>query len=137
MMGAVSGLVQGTVNAISGAISAVGNLAVSVVGGVADAVSGVVSTVGKTVNAILKDPLPTLLMVGGAMVGIPPYVTAAVITGAKGGNLEDMAKSAALSYATSSFLTDTQIGMDISNYIRSMFLRHYKELEKGETNIQG
>lgn len=69
-----------------------------------------------TIRAIAKDPLPTLLSYAGTFIGIPPYVTSSVITAAKGGNLEDIAKSAAISYATTSFMSDTQIGADIKNY---------------------
>jgi len=118
-MSFVSGIVSGIGNAIGSAISAVGNLVVSAVNTVVGAVSGVVSAIGNTVNAILKDPLPTLLMVGGAMVGIPPYVTAGVITAAKGGNLEDIAKSAAISYITSEALSSTNIGSEISGVTKT------------------
>jgi hypothetical protein len=51
---------------------------------------GVVSaieSVAKVAEGILNDPLPTLLQYGGAMIGIPPYVTSSVITAARGGNL--------------------------------------------------
>ena len=115
-MGFVSGVIGGIGDAISSVVGAVVDLASDVIKGVGNAISGVVDFVGKTVEGILKDPLPTLLQIGGAMVGIPPYVTAAVITAAKGGDLEDMAKSAAISYATTSFMSDTQIGADIKNY---------------------
>ena len=90
---AVKGIVGGIGDAISGVVSAVGG----VVKGIGNAISGAVKAGGNTVSNILKNPIPTLLQIGGAMVGIPPYVTAAVITAAQGGKLEDIAKSAAVS----------------------------------------
>jgi len=67
---------------------------------VVKAVEKVVDTVVKTVEAVIKDPLPTLATIGLSMVGIPPAVTQAAITAARGGDLEDIAKSAAIAYAT-------------------------------------
>jgi len=64
------------------------------------AVEKVVETVVDTVEAVIKDPLPTLATIGLSMVGIPPAVTQAAITAARGGDLEDIAKSAAIAYAT-------------------------------------
>jgi hypothetical protein len=77
-------------------------------------------TASNTVNAILRDPLPVVAQVVGASFGVPPYVTAAVITGARGGNIGDIAKSAAMSYASSELMTGTQIGADIKNYAVNM-----------------
>jgi hypothetical protein len=59
-----------------------------------------VDTVVKTVEAVIKDPLPTLLVIAGQAVGIPAPITQAAITAARGGDLEDIAKSAAIAYAT-------------------------------------
>lgn len=115
MMGFVSSVVSGIGNAITGAVKAVGDLAGDVLKTVGDAVGSVVKTVGKTVEAVLKDPLPTLLQIGGSFIGIPPYVTAAVITAAKGGKLEDIAKSAAISYASTQILSNTDIGKTIGD----------------------
>ncbi len=67
---------------------------------VVKAVEKVVDTVVKTVEAVINDPLPTLLTIAGTAVGIPPAVTQAAITAARGGDLEDIAKSAAIAYAT-------------------------------------
>jgi hypothetical protein len=64
------------------------------------AVEKVVDTVVDTVKAVIKDPLPTLLTMAGMAVGIPPAVTQAAITAARGGDLEDIAKSAVIAYAT-------------------------------------
>ena len=63
---------------------------------VVKAVEKVVDTVVKTVEAVIKDPLPTLLTIAGTAVGIPPYVTQAAISAARGGDLEDIAKSTAI-----------------------------------------
>ncbi len=97
------------VNILTSALTKVGD----VIGGAMDIVSSSLSSIGNTVQGILKDPLPTVLQIGGAMIGIPPYVTAAVVTAARGGSFEDIAKSAAISYASSEFLSSTQIGADI------------------------
>jgi hypothetical protein len=59
-----------------------------------------VDTVVKTVEAVINDPLPTLLVIAGQAVGIPAPITQAAITAARGGDLEDIAKSAAIAYAT-------------------------------------
>ena len=66
------------------------------------AVEKVVDTVVKTVEAVISDPLPTLLTIAGTAVGIPPYVTQAAISAARGGDLEDIAKSAAIAYVAPS-----------------------------------
>jgi len=67
---------------------------------VVKAVEKVVNTVVDVVEAVINDPLPTLATIGLSMVGIPPYVTQAAITASRGGDLEDIAKSAAIAYAT-------------------------------------
>jgi hypothetical protein len=115
-MGAVSNFVGGIFEGIGDLLGGVVDLAGDILEGIGDAVSSVVKFVGNTVEGILKDPLPTLLQIGGAMIGIPPYVTSAVITAAKGGDLGDIAKSAAVSYASTTFMSSTQIGADIKNY---------------------
>jgi hypothetical protein len=63
------------------------------------AVEKVIDTVVDTVKAVIDDPLPTLLTMAGAAVGIPPYVTQGAITAARGGDLEDVAKSVAIAAA--------------------------------------
>jgi len=72
--------------------------------------------IGKTIEGVLKDPLPMVLSVAGSFAGIPPWVTMAAVTAARGGDLEDVAKSAAVSFATSAFMTGTQVGADIQSY---------------------
>ena len=85
---------------------------------VVDFVEKTFQTIGTTVQNIINDPIPTILTIGGAIVGIPPYVTAAAVTAARGGNLEDVAKSAAISYASTQAMSavgSTQLGTDIQN----------------------
>jgi hypothetical protein len=113
----LSDLVEGAGDIISDAFKAVGD----VIEGVADVIFDAIEFVGETVTAIIEDPLPTLLQIGGSMIGIPPYVTAAVITASRGGDLEDIAKSAAISYASTELMSSTQIGADIKNYTVNQF----------------
>jgi hypothetical protein len=101
---------------IGDGLRAVGDVAGDALRAVGKGIQKIGDFAGDTIRAIAKDPLPTLLSYAGMPFGIPPYVTSAVITAAKGGNLEDVAKSAAISYATTSFMSDTQIGADIKNY---------------------
>jgi hypothetical protein len=79
-------------------MTAIVEAAVSLVSGAVDLVVKAVDVVVDTVKAIIADPLPTLLAIAGQAVGIPIPVTMAAITGARGGNLEDMAKAAAAAY---------------------------------------
>lgn len=79
-------------------MSAVVKAVKKVVKTVAKAVEKVVTTVVDTAKAIIKDPLPTIAAIAGQAVGIPAPVTMAAITGARGGDLEDMAKAAAIAY---------------------------------------
>ena len=76
--------------------------------------------IGNTITAIMENPIPALLQIGGAMIGIPPYVTAAAVTAVQGGDFEDIAKAVAISYVTSDFLQNTQIGADIRNYTSNL-----------------
>jgi hypothetical protein len=62
-------------------------------------------------------------------------VTAAVITASRGGGLEDMAKSAAISYATTSFMADTQIGADIKNYTSNAFAGDFTDAMMEKFNL--
>jgi hypothetical protein len=116
-MGWVEDRVEDLGDFISDAFEAVGD----VIEGVADVIFDAIEFVGETVTAIIEDPLPTLLQIGGSMIGIPPYVTAAVITGVRGGDLEDIAKSAAISYASTQLMSNTQLGADIKNYTVNQF----------------
>ena len=105
---------------IGDGLRAVSDVAGDVIKGAGNAIVKAVDYGADVVRAIAKDPIPTLLRYGamavGASFGIPPYVTSAAITAAQGGKLEDVALSAATSYATTSFMADTQIGADLKNY---------------------
>jgi hypothetical protein len=83
----VSDAVESVVDAVGDAVEAVG-----------DFVEDAVDFVGDTVQAIVEDPLPTLLSIAGSMVGIPPPVTMAAVTAARGGDLEDIVLSAGVAY---------------------------------------
>lgn len=83
----VSDAVESVVDAVGDAVEAVGNV-----------VEDAVEFVGDTVQAIAEDPLPTLLSIAGSMVGIPPPVTMAAVTAARGGDLEDIVLSAGVAY---------------------------------------
>jgi len=78
-------------------------------------VAPVVRQVTNTVKAIIKDPLPTILQYAGASIGIPPYVTAAAITAMRGGDLKDIATSAAVSYAGSTAFSGSTVGQSIGD----------------------
>lgn len=79
-------------------MSAVVKAVKKVVKTVAKAVTKVVDTVVNTVKAVIKDPLPTIAALAGQAIGIPAPVTMAAITGARGGDLGDMAKAATIAY---------------------------------------
>lgn len=79
---------------MSAIVEAVGDL----VEGVGDAIGDAFEFVGDVVEAALNDPVGTIVQVAGAMVGIPPYITAGALTAARGGDLGDIAKSAAAAY---------------------------------------
>ena len=108
-MGFVSGIVEDVFGGIGDILGGIAEVFGDIVEGVFDAVFDVMEGIGDVVSNVLKDPLPVILQIGGAMIGIPPYVTAAVVTAAKGGDLEDIAKSAALSYASANVLQMTGV----------------------------
>lgn len=90
-MGAVADFVG---DVVGGVVDAVGD----VVEAVGDVVEDVVDFVGDTVQAVIEDPLPTLLSIAGAAVGIPPPITMATVTAARGGDLQDIVLSAGVAY---------------------------------------
>lgn len=83
----VSDVVEDVVDAVGDVVEAVG-----------DFVEEAVETVGNVVEAVIEDPLPVLLSVAGSFVGIPPMITNAAITAARGGDLEDIVLSAGTAY---------------------------------------
>jgi hypothetical protein len=91
-MGAV---VEAIVDTGSDIVEAAGD----VVSDIGEAVVDVGQAVGDVAQAIIEDPIPTLVTVAAAAVGVPPPLTAAAITAARGGSIEDIALSATASYA--------------------------------------
>lgn len=92
----MSAVVEFIGDAVESVVDAVGD----VVESVGDIVEDAVEFVGDTVQAVLDDPLPVLLSIAGSFVGIPPMVTNAAITAARGGDLGDVLLSAAVSAVT-------------------------------------
>ena len=70
----------------------------------------VLKTVKNVVTNVLKDPLPYLAQIAGSFVGIPPYVTSAAITAMRGGDITDIAKSAAVAYVGSKAFSASTYG---------------------------
>ena len=58
----------------------------------------IVSTVGKTIEGVLKNPLPTIATIGLTMMGVPAHLANAMVTAATGGDMEQIVLSAAASY---------------------------------------
>lgn len=90
-MGAVADFVG---DVIGDVVDAVGD----VVESVGDVIEDAVEFVGDTVQAVLDDPLPVILSIAGAAVGIPPMITNAVVTASRGGDLGDIALSVGTAY---------------------------------------
>lgn len=97
-MGAVADAVGDVFSAVGDAVGDVVDAVGDVVESVGDVVSDAVDFIGDTVQAVLDDPLPVILSVAGSFVGIPPMVTNAAITAARGGDLGDIALSVGTSY---------------------------------------
>jgi hypothetical protein len=77
--------------------------------GAAGSISNTLAKLDDTVHKIADDPLPTIVTLVGSAYGIPPFITSAAITAARGGDLEDIAKSAAISYATANIVKGTAV----------------------------
>jgi hypothetical protein len=88
-MGIVADLVDATFDAVSDVLEAAG-----------DAVEWVGEVVVDTIEYVVENPVEAIITIGAASVGIPPPVTAAAITAAKGGDLEDIGKAALGAYAS-------------------------------------
>ena len=70
-------------------------------------------------DGFINNPLKYIAQIAGSFFGIPPYVTAGAITAIQGGSLLDIAKSAAMSYASTELMSATpssQWAADIKNY---------------------
>ena len=76
-------------------------------------VKPVVNGVKSTVTAIMNDPLPYVAQIAGSFVGIPPYITASAVTAMRGGDINDIAKNAAVAYLGSQAFSATGIGQGI------------------------
>ncbi len=90
----MSAVVEFVADAVESVVDAVGD-AVEAVG---DFVGDVVETVGDTIQAVIEDPIPVLAQIAGSFIGIPPPVTAALVTASRGGDLEDIVLSAGAAY---------------------------------------
>lgn len=119
-MGAVASFIG---DVVGGVFDAVGDVVDSVV----DFVGDVVDKVGDVVQAVINDPLPVLLSVAGSFVGIPPYVTMAAVTAARGGDLEDIVLSAGTAFIGSS------VGVDFTSSIASTVSSTFIEAGINET----
>ena len=121
-MGGVADFVEDTVG---GALDIVGDT-VDFVGDaledtwevVADAADWVVDTVESTVQAALDDPIRTIAQVAAVSTGnawLLPYIAAADVAAA-GGDVKDIAKAAAISYATQAVAAEIagQVGSGIT-----------------------
>lgn len=100
-------IVKGGADLVSSGLKAVGNFASDSLKSVVNGIDKGLDAIGNSVQKILDDPLPTIAMIAGQAAGIPPFITSAAITAARGGDLEDVATSAAISYATSQMMADT------------------------------
>lgn len=97
----------GVAKAVGNLVSDVGDAIGDVFEAVGDAVEDVwevVEDVGRAVDdyviqPIKNDPVSFAIQLAASAANIPPPVTAAAITAAKGGNLEDIGKSALTAYA--------------------------------------
>jgi hypothetical protein len=90
-------------SAVVKAVTKVVDTVVEAVGDVVDTVVDVVKDVGSAIDdyvlqPIKEDPVSFVVQVAATAVGIPPPITAAAITAAKGGDLEDIGKSALAAY---------------------------------------
>lgn len=89
--------------AVVKAVAKVVNTVVEAVGDAVDAVVDVIKDVGSAIDdyviqPIKNDPVSFAIQVAATAAGIPPPITAAAITAAKGGDIEDIGKSAVAAY---------------------------------------
>ena len=91
-MGAVA---KAVTNVVSGVVEAVGDAVEDVVDVVKDVGSAIDDYV---LQPIKEDPVSFAIQVAATAAGVPPPITAAAITAAKGGDLDDIGKSALAAY---------------------------------------
>ena len=65
---------------------------------VGDTVSNAVNNVNKTVDAIIKNPLPLIETAGLISVGVPPSVASASVTAMNGGSVKDIVNAGIVAY---------------------------------------
>jgi hypothetical protein len=87
----MSAVVKAVVGVVEDVVEAVGDVVEDVVDVVEDVGNAIDDYV---IQPILDDPVTFAVQVAAASVGIPPPVTAAAITAAKGGDIEDIGKAA-------------------------------------------
>lgn len=116
-MGAVADFVEDVGDSVGDVFEAVGDA----VEDVADAVLDVVEFVGTAVEKVIEDPLPTLLMIAGSAVGVPPWVTAGFISATRGGDLEDIVLAAGTSFVAGELKVEF-IKSDIAGSISSTLI---------------
>ena len=119
-MAAVVEFVESAVETVSNVVSSVFEAVGDVVESAVEFVGDVVEKVGNVVQKVIDDPLPVLLSIAGAAVGIPPYVTMGVITAARGGDLEDVILSMGTAYVGSAI--SAGVGTSISSTVSSTFI---------------
>jgi hypothetical protein len=86
-------------SAVVKAVAKVVNTVFEAVGDVVETVVDVVEDVGRAIDdyvlqPIKEDPVSFIVQVAATAAGIPPPITAAAITAAKGGDIEDIGKAA-------------------------------------------
>lgn len=64
---------------------------------VVNVVDKTVTTIGKTVESVVKNPLPVIESVALMSVGVPPTIAGAIVSAANGGTPEQIVKAAAFS----------------------------------------
>ena len=111
-MGFVADIIEDVGDFVGDVFEAVGDVVEDVV----DFVGDVIEKVADVVEAVIEDPLPTLLAVAGSFIGIPPWITSAAITAARGGDLEDIVLSAGTSYL------GAEVGSVLSSTVTSTFV---------------
>lgn len=90
----MSAVVEAVSNVVEDVVEGVGDVVEDVVEVVEDVAGEVSNVVEDTFQAIKEDPVSFAIQLAATAVGIPPPVTAAAITAAKGGDIEDIGKAA-------------------------------------------
>lgn len=91
----MSAVVKAVTKVVDTVVEAVGDVVETVVDAVEDVGSAIDDYV---IQPIKNDPASFIIQVAATAVGIPPPITAAAITAAKGGDIEDIGKAAVAAY---------------------------------------